>query len=103
MSVPYSQSEVSYSTQNFLILKHLRALPEQDVDFLEHNRCFHLPLPSIQEEFINQYFLYLHPYYPLIHEKDFWDMFLGRETDTEKTPTMSLLVFQAMLFAASSV
>jgi hypothetical protein len=103
MSVPYSHSEVSYSSQYFLTLKDLRVLPEQDVEFLEHNRCFHLPLPTIQEEFINQYFLYLHPYYPLIHEKDFWDMFLGRETGTEKTPTMSLLVFQAMMFAASSV
>ncbi|QPC80320.1 hypothetical protein HYE68_011072 [Fusarium pseudograminearum] len=64
--------------------------------------CFHLPSRSIQEEFIYQYFLYLHPYYPLINEKDFWDMYLDRDTAGATKKTMPLLVFQAMLFSASS-
>ncbi|KAK2924695.1 hypothetical protein FoTM2_014973 [Fusarium oxysporum f. sp. vasinfectum] len=78
-SAAYSQSEVLYTTQPFLVLPDLRVLPEQDVDFLELNRCFHLPVRTVQEEFINQYFLYLHPYYPLVDEKEFWDMYMGRE------------------------
>ncbi|KAF4456153.1 hypothetical protein F53441_1637 [Fusarium austroafricanum] len=97
---PFAQSEMLYTTQPFLILRDLQVLPDQDAEFLELNRCFHLPVRSIQEEFINQYFLYLHPYYPLVNEKEFWDMYLGRETGEEKK--MSLLVFQAMLFAASA-
>lgn len=102
-SAPSNQSEVLYSAQSFLTLGNLRDLAEQDVDFLELNRCFHLPTRTVQEEFIYHYFLYLHPYYPLIPEKDFWNMYLGRYTDGEEKQTMPLLVFQAMLFAASSV
>ncbi|SCO91709.1 uncharacterized protein FRV6_15837 [Fusarium oxysporum] len=101
-SAAYSQSEVLYTTQPFLVLPDLRVLPEQDVDFLELNRCFHLPVRTVQEEFINQYFLYLHPYYPLVDEKEFWDMYMGRESGDGKGRPMSLLVFQAMLFAASA-
>lgn len=99
----FTQFEVLYSTQSFLTLQCLHGLPEQDVDFLEHNRCFHLPSRTVQEDFIYQYFLYLHPYYPLINERDFWDMYMSRDTEGREKPTMSLLVFQAMLFAASSV
>ncbi|CEI70621.1 hypothetical protein FVEN_g889 [Fusarium venenatum] len=101
-SAPFTQFEVFYSTQSFLTLKDVQRLPEEDVDFLRHNRCFHLPSRNVQEEFIYQYFLYLHPYYPLINEKDFWDMYLDRDTDGATKKTMPLLVFQAMLFSASS-
>ncbi|KAG8668177.1 hypothetical protein FPOAC2_10063 [Fusarium poae] len=101
-SAPYTQFEVVYSTQSFLTLKDVQRLPEEDVDFLRHSRCFHLPSRNVQEEFIYQYFLYLHPYYPLINEKDFWDMYLDRDTAGATKKTMPLLVFQAMLFSASS-
>ncbi|EYB22960.1 hypothetical protein FG05_11279 [Fusarium graminearum] len=101
-SSQFTQFEVFYSTQSFLTLKDAHCLPQEDVDFLRHNRCFHLPSRSIQEEFIYQYFLYLHPYYPLINEKDFWDMYLDRDTASATKKTMPLLVFQAMLFSASS-
>lgn len=101
-SSQFTQFEVFYSTQSFLTLKDVHCLPQEDVDFLRHNRCFHLPSRSIQEEFIYQYFLYLHPYYPLINEKDFWDMYLDRDTTGATKKTMPLLVFQAMLFSASS-
>ncbi|KAG9501813.1 hypothetical protein J7337_007506 [Fusarium musae] len=101
-SAAYSHSEVLYTTQPFLVLPDLRVLPEEDVEFLELNRCFHLPVRTVQEEFINQYFLYLHPYYPLVDEKEFWDMYMGEETDGGRGKPMSLLVFQAMLFAASA-
>ncbi|RGP62596.1 cutinase transcription factor 1 beta [Fusarium sporotrichioides] len=101
-SAPFTQFEVLYSTQSFLTLKDAHCLPQEDVDFLRHSRCFHLPSRSIQEEFIYQYFLYLHPYYPLINEKDFWDMYLDRDTAGATKKTMPLLVFQAMLFSASS-
>ena len=102
-SPTFTQFEVLYSTQSFLTLKGLGGLSEQDVDFLEHNRCFHLPSRTVQEDFIYQYFLYLHPYYPLINERDFWDMYMSRDAEGREKPTMSLLVFQAILFAASSV
>lgn len=102
-SSQFTQFEVFYSTQSFLTLKDAHCLPQEDVDFLRHNRCFHLPSRSIQEEFIYQYFLYLHPYYPLINEKDFWDMYLDRDTASATKKTMPLLVFQAILFSASSV
>ncbi|KAF4967481.1 hypothetical protein FSARC_4976 [Fusarium sarcochroum] len=98
----YYRFETSFSSCAFLKLDNRKVLPEDDLQFLELKRCLHLPLRHIQDEFIYQYFLYLHPYYPIIDEKEFWDMYLGRESGGVKDTTMSLLVFQAMLFAASA-
>ncbi|UKZ81534.1 hypothetical protein TrVFT333_009306 [Trichoderma virens FT-333] len=49
----------------------------------------------ILNEFVRMYFLHVHPIVPLIEEGTFWDSFSC--TNGEK---ISLLVFQAMIFAA---
>ncbi|KAF4988282.1 hypothetical protein FDECE_15113 [Fusarium decemcellulare] len=101
-TAPFSQSEALFSAYRYLTVKDLSGIPEQDVEFLELNGCFHIPLRPIQEEFIHQYFLYIHPCYPLIDEGEFWDMYLKRDRRDGKDDTMSLLLFQAMLFASSA-
>ena len=100
---PFCQSEALFSSYPFLALDDLSGLPEQDVQFLELNGCFHLPLRPIQEEFVHQYFLYIHPCYPLMDEGEFWSMYLDRDRRRGKEKTMSLLLLQAMLFASSAV
>ncbi|RMJ18210.1 hypothetical protein BHE90_007229 [Fusarium euwallaceae] len=99
---PFCQSEALFSSYPFLALDDLSGVPEQDVQFLELNGCFHLPLRPIQEEFIHQYFLYIHPCYPLMDEGEFWAMYLDRDRRRGREKTMSLLLLQAMLFASSA-
>ncbi|KAI8713374.1 Fungal-trans domain-containing protein [Fusarium sp. LHS14.1] len=99
---PFCQSEALFSSYPFLALDDLSGLTEQDVQFLELNGCFHLPLRPIQEEFVHQYFLYIHPCYPLMDEGEFWSMYLDRDRRHGKEKTMSLLLLQAMLFASSA-
>ncbi|KAM5356478.1 hypothetical protein ACJ41O_003124 [Fusarium nematophilum] len=98
----FCQSEVLFSASQFLTLRDISTLPEQDVQFLELNGCFHLPTRPVQDEFVHQYFLYVHPCYPLIDEAEFWDLYLNRPRREGTSSTMSLLVFQAMLFASSA-
>lgn len=65
---------------------------------MQLNGCFDLPPMPILNEFVRMYFLHVHPIVPLIEEGDFWDSFSC--ANGEK---ISLLVFQAMIFAACAV
>jgi 3-deoxy-D-manno-octulosonic-acid transferase len=49
---------------------------------------------------MSRYFLYVHPCLPVINEAEFWPM-LNQEATVKSS--FSLLVFQAMMFAACSV
>lgn len=71
-----------------------------DIAYLEYQKCLHIPSGSFLEALISHYFLYVHPCLPIINEADFWKMFRHSEYSD---PSFSLLVFQAMLFVASSV
>lgn len=79
----------------------MRHLSPTQIHALESKRCLHLPSGSILDEFIRQYFLYVHPCLPLLDEGHFWSIYHGRSENL--TPTVSLALFQAMLFAASRV
>lgn len=103
MRDPSTPSEILYSAYRFLTLDELFRLPEQDVQFLELNGCLHLPTRSVQDELVHQYFLYVHPCFPCIDEAEFWDLYLNRDQHDGTRKTMSLLVFQGMLFASSAV
>ncbi|KAL6872164.1 N-terminal binuclear Zn cluster-containing/DNA binding domain-containing protein [Trichoderma novae-zelandiae] len=73
-------------------LAHVSAL---DIRFMQLNGCFDLPPIPILNEFVRIYFLHVHPIIPLLEEGEFWDSYSC--TNGEK---ISLLVFQAMIFAA---
>ncbi|KAK1237215.1 hypothetical protein MKX07_006094 [Trichoderma sp. CBMAI-0711] len=73
-------------------LMHVSAL---DIRFMQLNGCFDLPSMPILNEFIRIYFLHVHPIIPLLDEGDFWDSY---SCANEKR--ISLLVFQAIIFAA---
>ncbi|KAH6604455.1 hypothetical protein Trco_007901 [Trichoderma cornu-damae] len=93
-----SIDDIGYSSHDSLPfirtpeLGHVSAL---DIRFMQLNRCFDLPPMPILNEFVRVYFLHVHPIVPLFNEGDFWDSFSC--TSGEK---ISLLVFQAMIFAA---
>lgn len=74
----------------------------QDVNFLDSQGCLRVPTRPILDEFVQQYFLHVHPLLPFLNEGDFWNLYChqGSGGTGEK---MSLLVFQAMLFSCCNV
>ncbi|KAK6066564.1 fungal specific transcription factor domain-containing protein [Seiridium cupressi] len=73
--------------------------PFEKGSLMEGRGCFHLPPKAAMDEFMKQYFLYVHAFMPLIDEGDFWDAYSGRESTNTKTRSdYSLFVIQAMLF-----
>ncbi|KAL4805916.1 fungal-specific transcription factor domain-containing protein [Aspergillus unguis] len=74
-------------------------LQPADIAYLDSQKCLHVPAGKLLETLVSHYFLYVHPCLPIVNEVEFWTKLRQRE---ETSPTFSLLVFQAMLFAASS-
>jgi hypothetical protein len=106
--LPSSQtSTVPFSYYPFLTLKTMRHKSPEDISYLERNFCLRVPTPRILDIFMNCYFLHIHPHLPLLDEAEFWPMFAqdssedALSSDETERNTISLFVFQAMLFAAS--
>ncbi|KAL7904916.1 fungal-specific transcription factor domain-containing protein [Trichoderma velutinum] len=95
--LPATNSDVVYSHYPFLSAPNIHTIPHEDLNFLEQQGCLRVPIRPILDEFIQQYFLHVHPFLPLLDEGDFWEMY----DITEHPQTcISLLLFQAMLFAS---
>lgn len=95
--------DVVYSYYPFLIVSNLPNIPSQDVNFLESQACLRVPTRSLLDEFLQQYFLHVHPLLPLINEAEFWAMYSPDSVDSDnpgQAERLSLLVFQAVLFAS---
>ncbi|KAI8630122.1 hypothetical protein F5Y19DRAFT_54054 [Xylariaceae sp. FL1651] len=93
-----ANADITYSYYPFLSVSNFHNILPQDVNYLESQGCLRVPTRAILDEFVQQYFLHVHPLLPLINEGDFWEMYChqGSEGPTEK---ISLLVFQAILFS----
>src|SRR5690606_37648782 len=68
-------SDVVYSYYPFLTISNLPNIPPQDVNFLELQGCLRVPTRALLDEFLQQYFLHVHPLLPLVNEGDFWDIY----------------------------
>ncbi|KNG83429.1 hypothetical protein ANOM_009702 [Aspergillus nomiae NRRL 13137] len=93
-----SSTLVPYAYYPYLNAPNLHRLPASDIAFLDSQKCFSVPSGEFLETLISHYFLYVHPCLPVINEAEFWPVFRQRE----RRKPFSLLVFQAMLFVASS-
>ncbi|KAF5004561.1 hypothetical protein FDECE_8951 [Fusarium decemcellulare] len=93
-------ANVTYSYYPFLSMGNLPNIPPQDVNFLELQGCLRVPTRTLLDEFLQQYFLHVHPLLPLLNEGDFWDLYCHTSHAGIPTERMSLLVFQAILFAS---
>lgn len=96
-----SEGFVIYSYYPFLEMENLPALRPEVTRFLEMSHSFHVPAPAVLDEFVRKYFLYVHPNVPMLDEGDFWEAYGQR--NQRQNHRVPLLVFQAMIFAASSV
>ncbi|EEU39701.1 uncharacterized protein NECHADRAFT_82144 [Fusarium vanettenii 77-13-4] len=93
-------AEVPYSAYSFVVVSNLPDMLPEDINFLELKGCLRIPARKHLDEFVKQYFRYVHPFLPLINEAVFWEMYYG--TSQGLGPKMPLLVFQSMIFAASA-
>lgn len=93
-----TNTNITYSYYPFLSISNLHNVMPQDVNFLDSQGCLRVPTRPILDEFVQQYFLHVHPLLPFLNEGDFWNLYChqGSEGTGDK---MSLLVFQAMLFS----
>ncbi|TVY68191.1 Cutinase transcription factor 1 beta [Fusarium oxysporum f. sp. cubense] len=92
------QSHIIYSYYSFLDLDISSLLPD-DINYLEAQGCFRVPTPEALDEFVQEYFLHVHPALPLLDEAWFWAIFTR---PVRGRSNLSLFVFQAMLFTACS-
>ncbi|OHE99847.1 fungal specific transcription factor domain-containing protein [Colletotrichum orchidophilum] len=92
--------DVTYSFYPFLALGNLHGIPPQDVNYLELQGCLRVPTRTILDELVQQYFLHVHPLLPMVNEGDFWDVYCVNPAGYVPSDKISLLVFQAMLFAS---
>ena len=93
-------SDVVYSYYPFLTISNLPNIPPQDVNFLELQGCLRVPTRALLDEFLQQFFLHVHPLLPLVNEGDFWDTYCQSTSSNAHNERVSLLVFQAILFAS---
>jgi hypothetical protein len=70
---------------------------------LRMQKSLYVPERPVLESFLRHYFLYVHPCMPVVDEARFWEIYHGDDESSSPTQEFSLLLFQAMLFAASSV
>ena len=100
--VPNILGDMLYSYYDFVEAESISHLSPDDFQFLEYKGCFHLPARSILDELVRQYFLHVHPVFPLIDEQLFWEAYkpVGMRPPQLKIP---LFVFRAMLFVSCSV
>ncbi|GJC80640.1 cutinase transcription factor 1 beta [Colletotrichum liriopes] len=91
---------VIYSHLRFLTIGNLHMISSEDVNYLESQGCLHLPARPMLDDFVEQYYLHIHPLVPLIDEGEFWDMYSQTEKESVSDVKMSLLLFQSMLFSS---
>ncbi|KAL2214556.1 hypothetical protein CC79DRAFT_151218 [Sarocladium strictum] len=97
---PAARPMVLYSHFPFLAMNNIHMIAAEELNFLELQGCLHFPIERFMNDFVQQYFLYVHPFMPLIDEGEFWEMYHGNGTQATERSTISLLVFQTMLFSS---
>ena len=86
----------------FLDLKSLSKVQQDDVRYLEFTGSLHIPARSVLDEIVREYFLHVHPVLPVVDERTFWTMYDDSMMDLDRPGKLSLFVFQSMLFAAAA-
>lgn len=97
-------ADITYSYYPFLAISNLSSILPQDVNYLELQGCLRVPTRAVLDEFVQQYFLHVHTLLPLFNEGNFWELYCQQGVGgMPPRGRMSLLVFQAMLFATCNV
>ncbi|KAM5343923.1 hypothetical protein ACJ41O_012460 [Fusarium nematophilum] len=94
-------ADVPHTAYPFIVIPDLHNLTPEDINYLDLKGCLRVPARAHLEEFLVQYFRYVHPFLPIINEHLFWEMYHDTKGLVgDCSPRMPLLVLQSMLFAA---
>lgn len=88
---------------SFLDSEPLSHISPDDFKFLEYKGCLHLPVRSVLDSFVYEYFLHVHPCLPILNERDFWDTYLDDGRRPRQRKPIPLFVLRAMMFSSCSV
>ncbi|KAL4887418.1 hypothetical protein BJY04DRAFT_212454 [Aspergillus karnatakaensis] len=83
---------------SFIQPLEVESVDSAKIFFLEAQACLSLPNTSEVDVFVRHYFLYLHPFTPVLDEAAFWRAYRG---DGRSGMQISLFLLRAMMFAAS--
>lgn len=82
--------------------KFVSSIPDriatEDIDYLQRKGAFWLPEPALRNELLRCYAQYVHPFTPLLGLQDF----LSAIQKNDGSNVISLLLFQAVMFAATA-
>ncbi|KAI0837193.1 fungal-specific transcription factor domain-containing protein [Hypoxylon sp. FL0890] len=92
-------ADVTYSYYPFITIGNLHNIMPQDVNYLESQGCLRIPTRAILDEFVQQYFLHIHPIMPILNEGEFWDMYCN-QSSSGPTDKITLVFLQALLFSS---
>jgi hypothetical protein len=100
-----SGRETPFKEIGFLVVEDYHKLSLRQRDFLNSEGVFQVPDQTIMESLLDQYFLHVEPYLPLIGENDFWHPDTRKSGEGSRVPSdsISLFVFNSMMVACSAV
>lgn len=86
---------------------NLDRISTNDVAYLKTKGCFNLPSRPVMDELLKCYFEFIHPHLPMLDEQEFWETYLAGGSELPHFHhadgySISLLLFQAMIFAATT-
>jgi hypothetical protein len=99
----HRKSTVSFFHYSFLAISNLENLSADLVNYLETQDCFRVPVRPVLNQFLRQYFQYVHPLMPLFNEGRMLALFAEPETYGPSSERFPLVVLQALLFATCNV
>ncbi|KAH8817222.1 fungal-specific transcription factor domain-containing protein [Xylogone sp. PMI_703] len=103
-SEPISPSPLSTQDQNLLVFDYVKLLsPDldlEDIQFLTVKGALWMPTWELRDALLCSYLDFVHPFLPILDLSQILEMF--KEQNTCRTSRVSILLFQAVIFAASA-
>ncbi|KAL3459314.1 hypothetical protein BJX64DRAFT_279243 [Aspergillus heterothallicus] len=93
---PRFPGHVEWSTYAFLEFRD-SSISQDDRAFLTAKGCLSVPDTQALHEYVRNYFLYVHPSFPVLNEGEFWVSYTRSRIGSSRIP---LFVLQALLFAS---
>lgn len=93
---------VPFGCHSFLDMSAPKGISVEDLAFLEAQGCLHLPPTPVLTSWLQQYFVHVHVFMPLLTDASFGNL-IRHDVDSTKTDRISLFLFHAILATASPV
>jgi hypothetical protein len=100
---PVNGNFVLFSFYSFISLNSVWMINQDDATTLESSGCLHLPAKAALKEFVDSFFLHVHPTFPLLHERSFRTLYCGQGATSYRDESISLCVMQTLLLVACPV